>query len=434
MRARLATHRALRTALALSGILGAGGASGCDRRPGRAAGEGPYADRVAEIVPKLEKTTGLRFKTPPKVETRSKTEVRQFLERTFEESQGAKDLEVKSALYKRLGLLPDTLDTRKLYVDLLSEQIVGFYDPKTKVLYVVEGAPAEEASFVVGHELVHALQDQYFNLDSLQQVQGDDDRVLAAQAVMEGQATYEQLASVLGEGNVAERLPGGWDRIRQEIRERQTSMPVFSGAPTLIQESLIFPYLSGAEFVRRFKSHRPGQAPYGDMPTSSEQILHESAYFGAKRDEPLRLTLPKPAGATVAYENGLGEFETRLLLFQHLGDQNAAIRGAAGWGGDRYQMLDTPRGQALVWVSVWDTPVDAAEFNDLLGQAIARRYGVRQSAEAPAGSGGARSFDAAGRHVTVSAGEVQGRPAVVLVDAPAGAAIGDVNLRAVEIR
>ena len=404
----------------------------CDRRPKR-GGDGPYADRVADIVPKLEKSTGLRFKTPPKVETRSKAEVRQFLERTFAESQGAKDLAAKSAVSKRLGMLPDTLDVRKLYVDLLTEQIVGFYDPKTKVLYVVDGAAPEEAGFVVGHELVHALQDQYFNLDSLQNVQGDDDGVLAAQSVMEGQAVYEQLSTELGAGNVAERLPGGWDRIRQEIRERQGSMPVFAAAPTLIQEGLIFPYLSGAEFMRRFKAHRPGQSPYGDMPASSEQILHEPAYFGATRDRPLHVTLPALAGATTSYENDFGEFETRLFLFQHLGDQNAAIRGAAGWGGDRYALMDTPRGQGLVWVSVWDTPVDAAEFDDLLGQAVAKRYGVKQPSSAGSG-GGARSYDVGGRHITVSAAEVQGRPAVIYTDFPTGANVGALDPSKVGVR
>lgn len=425
-----ASHRrALAAPLALLALVTA-----CDRRRGGNAAGGPYADRVAEIVPKLEKSTGLRFKTPPKVETRSRAEVRQFLERTFAESQGAKDLAAKSVVYKRLGLLPDTLDVRKLYVDLLTEQIVGFYDPKTKVLYVVDGAAPEQAGFVVGHELVHALQDQYFNLDSLQRVQGDDDRVLAAAAVMEGQAVYEQLATVLGDKNMAERLPGGWDRIRQEIRERQSSMPVFAGAPALIQESLIFPYLSGAEFVRRFKSRRRGEVPYGDMPASSEQILHESAFFGATRDQPLHLTLPPLPGARATYENSLGEFETRLYLYQHLADQNAAIRGAAGWGGDRYALIDTPRGQGLLWLSVWDTPFDAAEFNDLLGQAVARRYGVRQTAAAPGSDAGARIYDVGGRHVSVSAGEVQGRPAVLFVDVPSGASVGALDLTRVGVR
>ena len=410
-------------------------ATACDPRPERAAGEGPYADRVADAVPRIEKSTGLKFKTPPKVETRSRDEVRQFLERTFAESQGAKDLLAKSAVYKRLGLIPDTLDVRKLYLDLLTEQIIGFYDPKTKVLYVVDGAPPEQAGFIIGHELVHALQDQYFDLDSLQRVQGDDDRVMAAQAVMEGQAVYEQIASAIGEGNVAERLPGGWDRIRQEIRERQGSMPVFAGAPTLVQETLIFPYLSGAEFMRRFKSRRPGEAPYADMPRSTEQILHEAAYFGPRRDAPLRVALPPLTGAKTAYENGLGEFETRLLLFEHLRDQNGAIRGAAGWGGDRFALVDTPRGQGLLWATAWDSPFEAAEFTDLLGQAVERRYGVSRTSATPGGGegAGARSFEAAGRRVSVTAGEANGRPVVVLSDLPAGAAVGPLDIGRVRV-
>ena len=43
------------------------------------------------------------------------------------------------------------------------------------------GAPREIARITVAHELIHALQDQYLNLDSLQRATGDADRTLAAQ-------------------------------------------------------------------------------------------------------------------------------------------------------------------------------------------------------------------------------------------------------------
>ncbi len=49
---------------------------------------------------------------------------------------------------------------------LLAEQVIGYYDPKVKVLYVVQGAGEENVVLTISHELVHALQDQYFNLDS----------------------------------------------------------------------------------------------------------------------------------------------------------------------------------------------------------------------------------------------------------------------------
>ena len=64
----------------------------------------------------------------------------------------------------------------------------------------------------------------------------------------------------------------------------------------VLQETLIFPYLSGAEFMRDFDVHEPGKQPYGDMPTSTQQILHpDQAYFGTRK-VPLAVTLPPPPG------------------------------------------------------------------------------------------------------------------------------------------
>ena len=324
------------------------GGLGCSRdSQAVAGGPGTYARDVADAIPRVERAVGLKFKRPPRVESRSKAEVRDFLEKQFATSHAVRDLAGTEQAYKLFGLLPDSMHLRAELEDLLSEQIVGFYDPKTKVLYIVDGAPATEVGLVVSHELVHALQDQYLNLDSLQSIEGDDDRQSAAQAVIEGQAVYDQLVAMAGNRNFIALVPGGWDGVRQQIRQNQDAMPKFANAPMLLQESLIFPYLSGAEFMRDFDVHEPGKQPYGDLPTSTEQILHpDKAYFG-HRDQPLRVTLPPPPGgpSRVRYDNNLGEFETRLFLYQHLDDQPAAVRGASGWGGDRYEVVDTPRGR-----------------------------------------------------------------------------------------
>src|SRR5678815_1466946 len=250
---------------------------------------GPYGKQVADAVPKSETAVGLKFKTPPKVEVRSKEQVRAFVVQQFQDPKSLREFTGMEAAYKRLGMLPDTLDLKKFLVDLLTEQIVGYYDPKTKVLYIVTGSPSEAVSITITHELVHALQDQYISLDSAQKIEGQNDRQSAAQAVFEGQAVYEQISAMLGGNNVAVNLPGGWDRVRDMIRDNQSSMPVFAAAPVVIQETLIFPYLSGAEFVRNFKDRSGGKALYGDMPLSTEQILHPSAYFG-KRDFPTDIT------------------------------------------------------------------------------------------------------------------------------------------------
>ena len=394
------------------------------------ANAGPYAKEVGDAVPKIEKAVGIPFKTPPKVERRSKDDVRNFLTKKFNESMPASEISGIERTYRRFGLISDTLQLRPFMLELLTEQVVGYYDPATKVLYVVDGADPTMVGVTVTHELVHALQDQYLNLDSIQKVTGDNDRQVAAQAVIEGQATFEQVKVMLGSSNLSAKLPGGWDRVRDMIREGQSAMPVFSSAPMIIQETLIFPYLSGAEFMRRFDETRPGKVPFDSMPTSTEQILHGESYF-ERLDPPTRVTLPElGGGATSVYSNNLGEFETRLFLFQHLQDQNGAIRGAAGWDGDRFVLFDTKGGDGLAWVTVWDSKIDAGEFFDLVDTSILKRF---RNAKPRGADGALRIYDAAGRTIQVTTGEVDGRPVVLYVDVPTGAPTDVIDLSKVTL-
>jgi hypothetical protein len=393
-------------------------------QPDRPVGTGPYAKEVATAIPAIEKSVGLKFKTPPKVESRSKDEVRSFLEKKFDEDLPALELAGAERTYKLFGLIPDTLDLRKFMLGLLTEQVAGYYDPATKVLYVVgtEGTgpgavTPEMITITITHELVHALQDQYFPLDSLEKEHGDNDRTSAVQAVIEGEAVFEQMSAMLGGNNFAMALPGGWERVRQMIRDAQVLMPVFATAPMFIQESLLFPYLSGAEFVRHFKEKRPGQMPFRPPPTSTKQVMHPDRFLDSL-DVPTRVLFPKPEAGSVVYENDLGEFETRLYLFQHLGDAGIAARGAAGWEGDRYLVVNTSRGAGLTWLTVWDSPIDAAQFRDLMEQTIEKRF---KTAHAAGGSGTTRKFAAKGRSVELAAVTVQGKPVVLFTDVPAGA-------------
>ena len=423
-----------RVLLALS--LGTGVLVACSRdnggNAGSAAASGPYAKQVGEAVPRIEKAVGLPFKTPPKVERRSKDEVRNFLMQKFNESMPAAEISGIERTYRRFGLISDSLQLRPFMLELLTEQVVGYYDPSTKVLYVVDGADPTMVNVTVTHELVHALQDQYLNLDSIQKISGDNDRQVAAQAVIEGQATFEQVQAMLGSSNLAASLPGGWDRVRDMIREGQSSMPVFSSAPMIIQETLIFPYLSGAEFMRRFEETRPGKVPFDSMPLSTEQILHGPAYFDS-RDAPTRVTLPELGGgdARFVYGNNLGEFETRLFLFQHLQDQNAAIRGAAGWDGDRFALFDTKGGDGIAWVTAWDSKIDAGEFFDLLDTLILKRY---RNAKPKGASSESRTYEVGGRTFQLTTAEVNGRAVVLYVDVPTGAPTDVVDLSKVTLQ
>jgi hypothetical protein len=218
-----------------------------------------------------------------------------------------------------------------------------------------------------------------------------------------------------GSGNIAFRV-GGRDRIRELIRENMSSMPVFATAPMVIQESLLFPYLSGSDFVQRFKDRKGKVNPLTKIPRSTEQILHTNAYFAPAPDEPSVVTLPAPRGATKVYENDMGEFGARLFIYQHVKDEGTAARAAVGWDGDRYVVVKNAAGQGIVWASVWDSTLEAAAFSDAMIRATTKRTGMAERAEAAGGA----TVRPKGRTVTIFPRVINGRAVVIYSDMPDG--------------
>ncbi len=106
----------LRTA-ALAVCAGAAAVTACGDKP--KAGAGPFADLVAEVVPKIESEMGLPFKTPPKLETRSRDEVAVFVRKQLESERGKQQVAGQEAAYKLLGLIPDTMNLGGLLQRLL---------------------------------------------------------------------------------------------------------------------------------------------------------------------------------------------------------------------------------------------------------------------------------------------------------------------------
>ncbi len=402
-------------------------------------GDGPFADVVAKVVPKLEKQMGMAFKTPPKLERKSKAEVAAFVMKQLTSARAKEQIDGQQNAYRVLGLIPDTMNLGGLLQRLLEEQIIGYYDPATKVLYVVDGSPKLLLDQTIAHELVHALQDQYVKVDSIQASTENADRQGAAQAILEGQAVFEQLRLDPNVGPML-MMPGGWDRIRDVIRDGQGGMPIFASAPRAVREGLLFPYLGGADFVRRFIEKRPEKELLTDLPISTTQILNDDAYFTtdrSKRVVPRRVTLAPPSSGTVTYANSFGEFETRLILVQHLKDEAIARRGAQGIAGDQYNVIRSPQGDALTWATVWRSTVDAADFLNLVTDAIRRRYEMGKQEVVPGAT--ERRLDIAAtpsrgaRTVTVRLEQIGGQPVVYLVDAPVAVAASLNNIARVTL-
>jgi len=335
---------------------------------------------------------GLKFRSPPRVARRSTEQVRSYLRAKLDADLPPEEVAGVTIAYKLFGLMPDTLDLRSLLLALYTEQVVGYYDPDSTTLYVVDGTDPAQLRLVLAHELVHGLQGQYVALDSLLSQRSQNDRRMAAQAVMEGQATLASLTALMPDQDYA-TLPDFWQEFRRSVRAQQDRLPVFGAAPAVIREGLIFPYLAGADFVRWFTRTYPDTVPFGPrLPASTEQILHPERY--RERDDPVPLWV-EHLGTPPVYEDGLGEFEIRILLTELSGSESVGSAGALGWAGDRYVVLVAGSEHALVWWSVWDTDQAAQRVAVLLDREWRRRPGRRTTIEgAFFGRRGVRLIDA----------------------------------------
>lgn len=337
------------------------------------------------LLPEVETLAGLPARRPLALAVRTREELETFLTAELGRQLPPEKATALTRTYARLGLVPADLELDELLRSLLLEQVVGYYDPGRDTLFVMEGLDPALVEPVLAHEIVHALQDQYEDLDSLMTANLEhNDRATAAQSALEGHATLAMLEWQLGRltGGVVdlEALPSLSSLPEDALLDAAgLEMPALTSAPRLIRESLIFPYLGGLEFVRaRYRAADGSRvAPLGhDMPVSTEQILHPERAFGEQRDQPVGLEFSSapPADWTIVHSDGLGELETRIWLREHLGDRERAVSGAAGWDGDVYRLLDGPSGEVLVWVSAWDSEADAAEFARAAREAQEARY------------------------------------------------------------
>lgn len=372
--------------------------AGCQSRAEEVSKLGDVRQLVRQRMPAVERATGLTFKREPQVARRTRVQIRDYVVHKLDEESPPAELAAYESALRLFGLIPDSLQLRATLIRVLGEQIVGFYDADSSTLYV--GSDVEDSFALrttISHELAHALQDQYVNLDSLISQKHQEDRAVAAKAVLEGQATMAQTLVMMPELTL-DQLPSFWDS-RSVLNEQQARMKEYAGAPLWLKEYLVFPYLAGADFVVWYRRQHGNTPPFGAaVPRSTEQILHPDRY--AAGDAPTPLALTPPAGARVRYEDGLGEFQTRVL-FEVLLPDPSGLRApalAAGWDGDRYQVLAADGGDALVWYSVWDDAAAADRF----ARSLERVWGNR----------GARRHD-------VTRVEIDGLPGVRLVDAPA---------------
>jgi len=317
---------------------------------------------------------------PPPVLLRTREENRRFIEQELDRRYSPARVESERKGMVAWGLIPPNYDLRRLFVDLMQEQVAAYYDPRAKVMVLGDWLPPEQQQSALMHELVHALQDRDVSLDQfISPDPGHGDQLLARQALMEGEAVALTFELVLkSQGGDFASLPD-LAPLREMI-SAGVAGPTMSAAPKFMRDLLVFPYVEGLRFVHELRKRQPWSALsalYRDPPRSTTQILRPEKRL-TTREDPIPIALPdlktELPGAPVVAEDELGEFALSAVVGLHLGEA-AGRAAAAGWRGDHFRVWEDRAGRfSIAYLLAMESDAVANSFALTYTTILERRY------------------------------------------------------------
>jgi hypothetical protein len=311
--------------------------------------------QLAALVRIAEKASGLEARRTVRVVTERPAQFRlrriRLLDRGYPRSAQAHD----EAVYRALGLLdgrPGVL--RQSLIEL--DRRRGLYDPAARTAYVQAGA-GERATAL--HEIVHALQDQRYDLRRVTRLRGGSDAARAAVALVEGHAIL--VADVLARRSASH----GGGRLTRFLDLQR-------GFTTIVG-------LRFAADLRNLGGNRALLGALARLPATSEQVFHLDKYL--ERERAVSILLPvDAAGMTLAGDGSFGELDVRALLAVF--GVPRLDRAANGWGGGRTAVYRGGGGAVLVALD-WDAEADAGQWADAVAAYVDRAFDAAPGAPVP---------------------------------------------------
>jgi len=395
-------------------------------------------DTTSEMAADVEKIRGLKFKHPFMRRRLAREEMGAWMLRDARKEmppeKAKKEVDVMSAF----GLCRPATDFAALFSQLAEAGVAGFYKPETCTFYLVAGNDGRGARPIVFHELVHALDDQYFDLTALgDAVKEDSDREIALKGLIEGCAAYHQ--GIYEAEHPDDHKAMLKAQATPELMAKQLKM-MDEVPPALVAVMALYPYNNAKDWVASMKPDAHAiERLFNDPPVSTEQVLHPEKFpLDGPRDYPHKVATPDVAsvlgdGFENVDDNDMGELMIGMLLTQlsqggkyaptlinsidmktgGLGFRGAAKTASQGWDGDRYTAwMEKSSGKAtIVWVTVWDSETDAREFYEAYGDLLGKRVLGKEWSSRPTPL----------RHVVdgrTSGLDMSGTRVVAVIDAP----------------
>lgn len=372
------------------------------------------------------------------------------------------ELAKEDRFYHRTNILPPTTSTAEAYKGFIGDFVGGVYDDANKRMILVSDYAwwsklQQDAigaltgidwayEVFLSHELVHALQDQHFDLGDMLRggiYDDNDDAAFVRKTILETDANVVGMSHFLGMDleQLATRKAFFLFLRYNNLLSGPLMMALSGRTPSYFAKQSFAQYELGLSFIEtkldnggmnalsRSYLRQPGTP--GALPESSEQLLWPRKMRAESLDPPKPIARLDAAPASLpesklVITNVFGALSFRHWLERLRGPLEA--NGVAdGWGGDRWDIVDDGGHSVLIWRTTWDSESDAREFVDAYEPGVRVRYGeraVRRTGD-PNGADGARAtFDvpaapAEERHVRTHRAELvvierRGRDVLVL--------------------
>ncbi len=324
--------------------------------------EGAYE----EIEARVGELRGLQPLRETRRQTLTRYRLEEYLTDFYRREEYREEIEITGRIYRALGLIDEDYDLVEDQIEMQREYLAGLYDSGTEDIYLVLDRYASDLwlEITFAHEYTHALQDQHFDLDSLQGRAQTTDSLLALEGLIEGDATL-----VMMEYAFQYLFEVQFDRADLLEAIQEVEYGEYEDAPGVIRETASFPYDQGLLFVAALTEQGSwdllNQA-FRNPPQTTEQIMHPDKYLAGEVGQTPDMgdLLGALGGGWLELRRDVfGELFMRIYLERELGSEEA-LMAAEGWEGDRVVFLandDYGRYLLLLRLS-WESTDDAEEF------------------------------------------------------------------------
>ena len=234
-----------------------------DERDDATVSEDELEAVVSRSMARTEVIRELTFEERPDVEVITREQFQEESEAMFGDPSD-RDLLVDNVRYEAKLMVERDRDSFEALQELYGDAVAGYYSPaEGQIVLISDDLEAVEVDEVtLGHELLHALQDQHFGLD------GFDRETMEADATSNGLIEGD---AVFVDSQYEERCGAEWDCLEP------TADPPTPGDIVYGQFfSLIMPYDEGPDYVE-YVYEQGGwdavNALYDDPPASTSEII-----------------------------------------------------------------------------------------------------------------------------------------------------------------